>query len=270
MAAFLHYTNYTFEKGGLMGSLFAKEILDLLQGSSLLQLLGNPGELRETIVALESVIELLKDNERRLYPEQAPKSGRSRRNEVAIDINDPSWQRDKILKIFQKAHQPFTPAQLHGQYIKNVDATLLEARCEELVGLGELVAINSKRGDGKKYCLLLDVPPEPEPEPEKPKPHKLLGRLQLGGREVGIYVVVQGYLDDKEGDKDRTPAYLVNGDADLARCYKDDSDRLMDVPRNVVVPMTSKDCNVVSKWMKSANYQLPFPAQLIFPVQFGQ
>lgn len=246
-----------------MGSLFAKEILDLLQGPSLLQLLGNPGDLRESIVALESVLDLLKDNERRLYPEQAPKSGRSRRNEAAIDINDPSWQRDKILKIFQKAHQPFTPAQLHGQYIKNVDATLLEARCGELVGLGELVAINSKRGDGRKYCLPSDVPPEPEPA--KPELHKLLGRLQLGGREVGIYVVVQGYLDDKEGDKDRTPAYLLNGDADLARCYKDDSDRLMDVPRNVVVPMTSKDYNAVSKWAKSSSYEFPFPAQLIFP-----
>lgn len=247
----------------MMESLFAKEILDLLQGPSLLQLLGNPGELRETIVALGSVIELLKDNERRLYPEQAPKSGRSRRNEVAVDINDPSWQRDKILKLFQKTHQPFTPAQLHGQYIKNVDATLLEARCDELVGLGELVAVNLKRGDGRKYCLPSDMPPEPEPE--KPKPHKLLGRLQLEGREVGVYVVVQGYLDDKDGDKDRTPAYLVNGDVDLARCYKDDGDRLVDVPRNIVVPMTSKDYNVVSKWMKSASYQCPFPAQLIFP-----
>lgn len=240
-----------------MDNLFTQEILDMLQGPALLQLLNNPAELRSAIVALESAIDLLKDNEQRLYPEQAPKAGRSKRNEAIIDTSDPAWQRDKILRVFQRTHQALTPVQLHGQYIKSVDAALLDARCDELVDLGELAVLSAKRGDGRKYCLPSDVPPEPEPTPYKP-----ITRLLLGGREAGIYIVIQGFIDDLTEDRDRTPAYLVNGDDDLAHCYKHDSDRLMDVPRNVVVPMGTKDYDVVSRWAKSSSYEFPFPAKV--------
>jgi hypothetical protein len=228
-----------------MESHFAQDILDMLQGSSLLQLLNNPAELRGTIAALENAIELLKENEQRLYPEQAPKSGKSRRNEIVSDIHDPAWQRDKILRVFQRTHQTFTSAQLHGQYIKNVDSDLLEARCDELVALRELAVINSKRSEGKKYCLPSDAPPEPKLEPIKPKSY-----LQLGDQSVGVYRVSWRLI------KDTPVAYVVNREKSLLRSYKTSYDRLMAVPHDLVFLEGTKEYETILDWLDAIDYDL--------------
>jgi hypothetical protein len=195
-----------------MENLFTQEIQDMLQGPTLLEVLSDPVGLRSTIVALESAIELLRDNEQRLYPEQAPKAGRSKRNEGISDTSDPAWQRDKILRVFQKTHQTFTPTQLHGQYIKSVDAALLEARCDELVGLGDLVALKSRRSNAGKYCLPSDVPSDPE----LPKSGPDLPLLRIGDKVIPVEV-----LGDQDKDKNGHYHYVLNHDKNLR--YRVDS-----------------------------------------------
>lgn len=217
------------------------EMLEMLGGHSFLQLLGNPAELRSTIVALESVLELLKDNEQRLYPEQAPKSGRSRRNEIAVDINDPAWQRDKILRVFQRTCQPLTPAQLHGQYIKSVHAGLLEMRCEELVESGDLVPLNSKRGDSRKYSLPSDVALQLELVAERSKTPKPVTHLTLDGREVPVYIVVAQPTAGVD-------AYVVNRVKHIAR-WGVPLDFIPAEDQDLVFIEGSKGFDVVHNWV---------------------
>lgn|SRR5579885_2962780 len=53
-------------------------ILAILQGPTLLQVLGDHAELRRTIIALDKLTEFLVENERRIYPDLAPLPGKSR------------------------------------------------------------------------------------------------------------------------------------------------------------------------------------------------
>lgn len=188
-----------------------EDVLNMLQGPAPLQALSDPDELRSLIVCMENLLELLKDNERRLYPEQAPKSGRSRRNERVIDFHEPERMLDRILHVFQRVRQPLTPAQLHGQYIKNVDTFLLELQCDELVESGDLVPLNAKRGDSKKYCLPPDVPSEPE-QPVSPSARKPFTYLVLRGESVPVYSVSNQAIIGVDNDYN----LVLNHDQSLA------------------------------------------------------
>lgn len=222
------------------------EVLELLNSRSLLGILNSPEELRSAIIALEFTLKFLRDNEQQLYPEQAPKSGRSRRNDGVIDINDPAWQRDKILKVFQRTCQPLTSAQLHGQYIKNVHAGLLEMRCEELVELGELVPVNSKRGYSRKYSLPSDVALQLERVAAQTKTPMPVARLTLDGREVGVYLVVAQPTAGID-------AYVVNRVKHLAR-WGESPDFIPAEDRDLVFLEGSKGFDVVHKWVLSIGH----------------
>jgi hypothetical protein len=227
------------------------EILDVLEtlgGKGFPEILGDPDELRSTIIALEATVNLLKENEQQLYPQQAPRSGRTRRNDVGGDISAPIWQRSKILRVFQRVRQPLTAAQLHGQYIKNVDTFLLELHCDELVESGDLVPLNSKRGDSKRYGLPSDVAMQLEVVARQTNTLKPVTRLRLGDRQVGVYFAIWRTSRDHQ-----TETYTVNFSQYFTYFHIPDG-HIPEEDRNLIFYKGSKEYGTIFDWLEKDGY----------------
>src|SRR3989441_13053507 len=115
--------------------------------------------LRQFIVSLEVGIEFLKAHEQRVFPDQAPKSGRTRRNRSMPkhDPDDMEWQYGRVLRVTKKLEENLKRSPTKREifrYIRVVDFGDLTQLIDDLVRERKLKEVIRK---GHEYYHVLTL-----------------------------------------------------------------------------------------------------------------
>lgn len=202
-----------------------QELLATLQGPTLQNLTASPALLRRIIVSIESlegIADYLAETERRLYPDQAPLPGRTRRNkarkvkEEAVVIEE-EQKHARILDFVEKWIVKYRQAptlRMIRSYNKARYLTDIEEVVADMVAQGKLKAVADRTT--MRYVIPVKPgdasvsPAVASADPAIPVP---LIHLQLGDKRVGVWWVTGCYT------KDGTSAYFLNEDPHLAYLY---------------------------------------------------
>lgn len=195
-----------------------QELLATLQGPTLQRITANPALLRRIIVSLEGlegITEYLTETEQRLYPGQAPLSGRTRRNKVnrvkeKVTAIEEEQKHTRILGFVEKwiaEHKEAPTLRIIRNYNRSRYLEDIKQIVADMVTQGELKAVPDAKAvryvPSVKLAVTSDEPVEPTS----------LTHLQLGDTRIGVWWVTGCYT------KDGTSAYFINKDPHFAYLY---------------------------------------------------
>lgn len=252
-----------------------QSILTALQDTVLLPIMGNPRDLRRVIVAMERSLELLRELERSLYPEQVPMPGRSRRNYRSLSqvtASDAELLQARVLRVIAKLteQQGRSPTRREiRQRIKGpsglISLDVLTPMLDQLVIDGKLhIAIRSR--GARSYGL--NVPTlsqETETEKAEVAPCEPAVRFHLEGRNVGVHFVVRQCTSDL-----KVEALVVNRSKSFARFRVPDECVALE-DRDLVFLKGSKEYNTLDRWIHQDDNEMYYDLSgdpLILPDQF--
>jgi len=235
----------------------AQELLAMVQGPALLQVMESPEDLRTSIDCLERATDLLASIERCRYPGQSSRTHSKAKRSATTPVTsapvpqNPTEQlRTRILSLVERWWEEKGRGATMRE-IRNPNRTVSPDDVTEMVSIlvheGLLTAIPVKRTI--QYAPSGMVAAKAK-EPYKPKKY-----FQIRGQEVGAYCFARMFSLNKN------PAILINGDEDLAAFYKDEGDRLMDVPRNVIVYWETKEYDEVDDYIDGTNFPILPPCR---------
>lgn len=202
-----------------------QELLTELQGPVLQKLTASPALLRRVIASLESlqgIADYLAETEQRLYPDQVPLQGRTRRNKVRkvkeeMAGIEEEQKHARILDFVEKwivRYRQAPTLRTIRSYNKSHYLADIQQIVADMVAQGKLKAVPDKT------TIRYVIPVQPGStsvrlevasiDPAVPTP---LVHLQLGDKRVGIWWVTGCYA------KDGISAYFLNEDPHLAYLY---------------------------------------------------
>jgi hypothetical protein len=193
----------------------SQDIKEIFSSSTILHFLNDPAELRRAIEVLREVIDLLEENERQLYPDQAPRTGKTRRNHPQEDPATATVEQREarvlrlVEKLAKREERPPTLRELR-QYSNSTTGASLEKfnqLVKDMVESGKLCEI---KGDIATYYGTPDMRSMSKKHQEESKEEDTgpvpFVALRLGGSEIGIYDLT--YAENAEGKT----CYRINGD----------------------------------------------------------
>lgn len=225
----------------------------MVQGPALLQIMESPDDLRTALDCLERATDLLASIERCRYPGQASRTHSKARRSATTPVSsapavpqDPTEQlRTRILSFIERWWEEKGRGATMRE-IRNPNRTVSPDDITEMVSIlvheGKLQAVPVKRTVQYAPFGMIAA------QPYKPKTY-----LQLGDQSVGVYLVTWQATNKKD-----VTAYTVNRSKSLADIYKHDSDRLMDVPRDLVFIQGSEEHEVVDDWIRANDYAVAY------------
>lgn len=209
-----------------------QELLATLQGPALQKITASPALLRRIIASIESlqgIGDYLAETEARLYPNQTPLAGRTRRNKISrikenvADI-DEEQKHARILNFVEKwiaTHREAPTLREIRNYNRSRYLTDIKEIVADMVAQGKLKAVSY--GRSMRYVIPLKIEGSASAEQaapieqaantepvEQPTP---LTHLQIGDNRIGVWWVTGCYT------KDGASAYYLNQDPHSAYLY---------------------------------------------------
>lgn len=222
----------------------AQELLTMLQGPALLQIMESPDDLRIALDCLDKATSLLASIEQCRYPGQAPiRQGKTRRPVDTASVQGPADRlRARIVTLverwWEKEGRGATMREIRNPN-RTVNPDDVAEAVMSLVNEGKLQEIRLERTTQyapPRVGLAID------------EPYRIEARLKIGGQFVDVYIITLHSTNRKKADGHELAAYTINRSKSLTRLYSD-SNRLMDVSRDIIYLEGSKEYKEISDWL---------------------